>query len=1220
MFLIFIIFIFVLGWLIHRVNDLETRIERSENEITKYREINADLYRKVNYLYSIVRNTGAPPNKSKHSAPQTASGIRNDPKTVSSPISSTSVSLEKHSEQSSSENNSADNIKSSNKRNISINKNIPSVAAVRSADANNLSINKPAAVTVSKSDPHAKIESIEKAAEQPAAENAATASVVKSDSHAKIESIEKAAEQPAAENAVTASIVKSDPHAKVESIEKLAEQPAAEIAATAPVVKSDPHAKVESKEKSFADQTQHTVSPYSQVISDASRFNKPYQAAPEVSPLTQSKTSENWIGGQLFSIIASIMIFIGLILFCTLGTDVVSNGAKSAVLFAVSCGFIGAGAGLSKSDKTAFPKALIGCGFGTFFITTLVSHIIFGILNEIAAFGFILIWSCAALYMSKRLSSVSLSVIAHAGTAISIAFGYTTLYSSPEKLVLLSLYQIAALAVIILGNIFFCRKTYRFGLIMSQLLLLYTSIAMGMSLPNENDVFGLSVIIVLYVIQILAIFFVSYLVAISTNSLEKDAVTIFSSASTAELENVIELKQKAERLDAMSTLIHIVNKFLWFGSTVITAGAITFHILDKMNADHQEVKAAAVLLILFLLHLFVTLLINSKLDFSEKLTVKSVAMISLFISGTMIYGSVEWSTPFIFAYVLLLAVIAKKTKLPVITKIASAALGFEAVFMTFVGFFEIENIKISIPYMCAIAVTAFVLWFIMDGPSKQKYFARLKLAEYIWLSVSIITINLSVYGANSKALMIIEISLLNLICFFIKFTNKKETALYYIVKITSVLNIYSGIIALSNLVNAEGHISVTKMIMVIMVTVITAVFSIDFAKSRHTLLNLLSCFTASAYTAMLSVGLDNKFFLFKLYSDLLEMTPFFLVFAVCAAAIYWFKKNDTLRLFIWGGMAINVVYMICIGYSELIDISQIFENGYRLSDIEKTPLFIIGGLASIAHASIILTLILMLKERGEEKGLLNILPKYALYIWVNISYSVIIYQLLSAMKLTGYPIVASMIVLSAINLFIYIFKMQGEYHSVYNYMVSISCAVIFFISLIQIAVRQQPNSNIGFMFTKTALVLLTVGLYFIRTKEILLHRRDTLTLILIGTAITALTNAICSCYNSNFDFFAIFSIITMLTALICVIVGFKLPSKGLRIYGLVIVLLCIIKLVTIDIIGENSLTRVIAFIGGGMICFIISAIYSRIESAALQKSIGKSHEEITNTDNITVSK
>ena len=53
--------------------------------------------------------------------------------------------------------------------------------------------------------------------------------------------------------------------------------------------------------------------------------------------------------------------------------------------------------------------------------------------------------------------------------------------------------------------------------------------------------------------------------------------------------------------------------------------------------------------------------------------------------------------------------------------------------------------------------------------------------------------------------------------------------------------------------------------------------------------------------------------------------------------------------------------------------------------------------------------------------------------------------------------------------------------------------------------------------------------------------------------------------------------------------------------GLILTIGCILKLVTFDASGASTLTRVLAFIAGGLICFVISAAYTYAERRLLQR-------------------
>ena len=79
-----------------------------------------------------------------------------------------------------------------------------------------------------------------------------------------------------------------------------------------------------------------------------------------------------------------------------------------------------------------------------------------------------------------------------------------------------------------------------------------------------------------------------------------------------------------------------------------------------------------------------------------------------------------------------------------------------------------------------------------------------------------------------------------------------------------------------------------------------------------------------------------------------------------------------------------------------------------------------------------------------------------------------------------------------------------------------------------------------------------------------------------------------------------FSVECMATALLAIIIGFWIHTKPLRIWGLILTLTCILKLVTYDMAGYSTLTRILSFIIGGVICFVISAIYTFAEKKLLK--------------------
>ena len=75
------------------------------------------------------------------------------------------------------------------------------------------------------------------------------------------------------------------------------------------------------------------------------------------------------------------------------------------------------------------------------------------------------------------------------------------------------------------------------------------------------------------------------------------------------------------------------------------------------------------------------------------------------------------------------------------------------------------------------------------------------------------------------------------------------------------------------------------------------------------------------------------------------------------------------------------------------------------------------------------------------------------------------------------------------------------------------------------------------------------------------------------------------------------SVIILAFAIVCIVGGFVLRGKGkcLRIYGLVLSMICVFKFIMVDISYENSIGHAISFLISGVLCFAISAIYNHFE-------------------------
>ncbi|WP_103064347.1 DUF2339 domain-containing protein [Actinomyces qiguomingii] len=83
--------------------------------------------------------------------------------------------------------------------------------------------------------------------------------------------------------------------------------------------------------------------------------------------------------------------------------------------------------------------------------------------------------------------------------------------------------------------------------------------------------------------------------------------------------------------------------------------------------------------------------------------------------------------------------------------------------------------------------------------------------------------------------------------------------------------------------------------------------------------------------------------------------------------------------------------------------------------------------------------------------------------------------------------------------------------------------------------------------------------------------------------------------------------VVLATGAACIVIGFRLRATTLRHYGLTLVLLVVFKLALVDLAGQNSLTRILALMVAGVVCFGLSLAYNHLaQEQADQGTIGTS--------------
>ncbi len=124
------------------------------------------------------------------------------------------------------------------------------------------------------------------------------------------------------------------------------------------------------------------------------------------------------------------------------------------------------------------------------------------------------------------------------------------------------------------------------------------------------------------------------------------------------------------------------------------------------------------------------------------------------------------------------------------------------------------------------------------------------------------------------------------------------------------------------------------------------------------------------------------------------------------------------------------------------------------------------------------------------------------------------------------------------------------------------------------------------------LILTVLGAFMINSKRFLDKRESLVPGIYVGVKFTILMIVILESFDSaNY----VVSIACLLLAITGIVLGFVAEYKSLRIFGLLLSMISIFKLIMVDIRYDNTLGHALSFFGSGILCFVISLIYNYID-------------------------
>lgn len=449
---------------------------------------------------------------------------------------------------------------------------------------------------------------------------------------------------------------------------------------------------------------------------------------------TSSGTLENWLGRNVLGVVASILVFIGLIFLGVLVYGNITEPVKILLMYTISALLTGLGVFLSIKNRNNFTLALTGCGCGSFFLSILLTHVYFGKLPDIAAFGLLLVWMGCTLFVARWQRSTLLSVIAHAGMIISLCFAFAQGVSE-EKLLVVLLYQVAASAVMLAGNIFCCRKTYHFGVFASLGLTLVASGYMNARFVPDTGAapfltnLPVPAIVAAFVLQFLMASIFSYLLAISASRMKNESTKIG---------------------------LHLLNKLLWAAALCTNVYVVAYRLaIPHFPADSSRAPVIGIAVLActipLLLHVAISLAMQIKLRFSKALECVSVLLsfslwavfLLLFWGARVFGGSFLPRLPWLILPALALFLVRRFSRQNAYLIGANVFLGLDFLFALFGGYRRLiafGSPALALEWMLLYVAVILGQWFFRAPASRKQYSVPTRILLYVTVMLSLLAI------------------------------------------------------------------------------------------------------------------------------------------------------------------------------------------------------------------------------------------------------------------------------------------------------------------------------------------------------------------------------------------------------------------------------------------------------------------------------------------------
>ena len=144
--------------------------------------------------------------------------------------------------------------------------------------------------------------------------------------------------------------------------------------------------------------------------------------APEPIPAEPQTNLENTVGRNLFAVLASVLVLMGVGVFISTIYEHIPQIVKILAIYLFGFGLLGAGLVLYRKNDNKFWLGVASCGLAELLVSVITSHSYFGVLSLAGTFALVLVWILGSFWLTRFHPTV-FKTIGYIGFLISMILG-----------------------------------------------------------------------------------------------------------------------------------------------------------------------------------------------------------------------------------------------------------------------------------------------------------------------------------------------------------------------------------------------------------------------------------------------------------------------------------------------------------------------------------------------------------------------------------------------------------------------------------------------------------------------------------------------------------------------------------------------------------------------------------------------------------------------------